>query len=87
MLRHSVPHFLPSSESIVIGNSTPRFASTPERRNENINVNKYFISSSGDRTHNQSILQSHFVALRHDWTRYNNNIEIFYDFALHNVAA
>ena len=31
------------------------FPSTPERRKENINVNKYFISSSGDRTHNQSI--------------------------------
>ena len=44
-------------------NSTPHFTSTPERRN----VNKYFISSSGDRTHNQSILQSHFVPLRHNW--------------------
>ena len=33
-----------------------RFASTPERRNENINLSKYFISSSGDRTHNQSVL-------------------------------
>ena len=40
-------------------------ASTPERINENIN--KYFISTSGDRTHNQSRLQSHFVPLRHDW--------------------
>ena len=29
--------------------STPRFASTPERRNENINLNKYLICSSGDR--------------------------------------
>ena len=47
-------------------NSTPRFASTPERTNENINVNKYFTSSSGYRTHNQSILQSHLVSLRHD---------------------
>ena len=28
------------------------FASTPERRNENINWNKYIISSSGDRTFN-----------------------------------
>ena len=46
----------------------PRFASTPERRNENINVNKYLISSSGGRTHNQSILQSHFVPLLHDWS-------------------
>ena len=35
--------------------------------NGNINLSKYFISSSGDRTHNQSVLQSHFVPLRHDW--------------------
>ena len=42
------------------------FASTPERRNGNLNLSKYFISSSGDRTHNQSVLQSHFVPLRHD---------------------
>ena len=48
-------------------NSTPRLISTPERRNENINLSKYLISSSGDRTHNQSVLQSHFVPLRHDW--------------------
>ena len=40
--------------------------STPERRNGNINLSKYFISSSGDRTHNQSVLQSHLVPLRHD---------------------
>ena len=32
-----------------------------------MNVSKYFISSSGDRTHNQSILQAHFVLLRHEW--------------------
>ena len=44
-------------------NSTPRFASTPERWNEN----KHFISPSGDRTHNQSRLQSHFVPLRPYW--------------------
>ena len=48
-------------------NLTPRFASTPERRNGTINLNKYFISLSGDRTHIMSILQSHFVPLRHDW--------------------
>ena len=29
-----------------------RFALTPEPRNENINLYKYFISSSRDRTHN-----------------------------------
>ena len=34
-----------------------------------INLSKYFISSSGDRTHNQSIL--HFVLLRHDWPHYS----------------
>ena len=28
--------------------------STPEWRNENMNVNKYFISSNGSGTHNQS---------------------------------
>ena len=48
-------------------NSTPSFASTPERRNGNINLSKYFISSSGDRIQNQSVLQSHFMPLRHDW--------------------
>ena len=48
-------------------NATPRFASTPERINGNITLSKYFISSSGDRTHHQSVLKSHFVPLRHDW--------------------
>ena len=42
----------------------PRFASTPERRDENINVNKYFISSSGDRTHNHDFTVTRFT---HDW--------------------
>ena len=51
-------------------NSTPCFASRPQRSHENINVNEYFTSSNGDRTHNQSILQSHFVPLRHDWPQY-----------------
>ena len=55
------------------GTQRRAFASTPERRNENININKYFFSSSGDRTHNQSILQSHFVPRRHDYT-YNKFI-------------
>ena len=56
----------------VLSGGTPRraFASTPERRNQNINLNKYFISSSRDRTYNQSILQSHFVPLRHDWPHF-----------------
>ena len=47
-------------------NQRRAFASTPERKNGNINLSKYFISSSADRTHNQSVLQSHFMSLRHD---------------------
>ena len=47
-----------------------RLSSTLERRNGNINLSKYFISSSEDRTHNQSVLQSQLVPLRHDWPRY-----------------
>ena len=39
-------------------------------RNGNINLSKYFISFSEDRTHNQSVLQSHFVPLRHDWPQF-----------------
>ena len=59
VLRHSVPHFLPNSGGIA--------KIAPERRNGNIHLSKYFISSSGLRTHNQSVLQSHFVPLRQDW--------------------
>ena len=40
-------------------NSTPRFASTPERRNENI---KYFISWNENRTRNLLSLQSQSCA-------------------------
>ena len=47
-------------------NSTPRFALTLERRNGNMNLSKYS-SLNGDVTHNQSVLQPHFVSLRHDW--------------------
>ena len=42
-------------------NLTPRSTQALERRNRNINLDTYFISSSGDRTHNQWNLQSHFV--------------------------
>ena len=56
----------------------PRYPSTQQARNKNINVNKYFISSSEDRTHNQSILKSHLMPLRHDWPQFNlfTNINI-----------
>ena len=37
VLRHSTPHFLPNSGGFEWQNSMPRFASTPERRNGNIN--------------------------------------------------
>ena len=41
-------------------------------------MNRYVISSSGDRTHNQSRLQSHFVVLRHDWPRnIRNGLQLF----------
>ena len=43
----------------------PRFAWTPERINENTHLNKYFISSNGDRTHNQALLQSQTCAQGH----------------------
>ena len=53
----------------VLSGRKPRLTSTPERKRSdgNINSSKYLISSSGDRTHNQSVLQSHFVPLRRDW--------------------
>ena len=52
----------------VLSGGTPlRFASIPERRIGNINLNKHLISSSGYRTYSQSRLQSHFVPLHHDW--------------------
>ena len=60
---------------VLSGRTQRRASSTPERRNGDINLNKYFISSSGDRTHNQSVLQSHFVPLRHAWPQKNNNNE------------
>ena len=42
--------FSPNLEALRVEwrNPTPDFASTPQRRNGNINLNKYFISSSGD---------------------------------------
>ena len=46
------------------GTQRRAFPSTPERRNENINVNKYFISSSGDRTH-IVLYNLHFIKLHH----------------------
>ena len=69
VLNHSISHFPPKCGSILLTGGTQRraFASTLERRNRNLNLNKNFMSSSGDRTHNQSIFLSHFVPLRHDW--------------------
>ena len=64
VLRHFVTHFLPNCVLTELN------AAPSERRNENINLRKYFISSSGDRINKQSILQSHFVPLRHDWPQF-----------------
>ena len=60
VLRHPVHHFPPNSRGIACWVADLNAA-------RNINLNKYFFSSSKDRTHNQSILQSHFVPLRYDW--------------------
>ena len=49
---------------------TVALCSIPDRRKENINLDEYSLSSSGDRTHNQSRLQSHFVPLRDDWPQF-----------------
>ena len=67
--RHSVAHFLPNSGGIAcwVAELNAALNLDTKRRNGNINLSKYFISSSGGRTHNQSVLQSHFVPLRHDW--------------------
>ena len=47
-----------------------------EKKNGNINLSKYFISSCGDLTHNQSVLRSHFVPLRHDWPLVDIPLEV-----------
>ena len=47
------------------GTQRHAFPSTPERRNENINVNKYLLEWASNP---QPVdLQAHFVPLRHDW--------------------
>ena len=48
---------------VLSGRTQRRALPRPERRNGNINL------FSRDRTHNQSVLQSHFVPLRHDGSR------------------
>ena len=67
VLRHSVPHFLPNSGGIACWVAELNATRHQNEEMKNINLNKYFISSSGDRTHNQSVLQSHLVPLRYDW--------------------
>ena len=59
VLRHYVPHFQPNSGGI---------ACRVVERNASLCLDKYFISSSGNQTHNQTLLQS-FV-----WTWLNNFI-------------
>ena len=57
------PTFRRILDCVLSGGARRRAVSTPERRNWNINLNKYFISSSRNRTRNQSCLQSHTCAL------------------------
>ena len=59
----------------VLSGGTQRSA-LPRNQSENINVNKYFTSASGDRTHNQSILQSHFVSMVKNYIYYEIWIHI-----------
>ena len=53
VLRHSVPHFPPNYGGVLSGGTQRRvLPQQPERRNENITLNEYFVYSSVDRTHN-----------------------------------
>ena len=68
LLRYYVPHFPPILGNIaskVLSDATQRrvFTSTPKRKNENINLDIFFIPWSGHRTHDQSRLQSHTCAI------------------------
>ena len=54
----------------MLSGRTQRRVCPRHQSEENINLSKYFISSNGDRTHNQSVLQSHFVPLRNDWPQH-----------------
>ena len=55
VLRPSVPHFLPNSGGIACWVAELNAALYLDTRAKK--CNKYFISLSGDRTHNQSVLQ------------------------------
>ena len=67
-----VPHFLPNSGGMFAclrvewQSSMPRLTSTPERRNENINLSKYFNLLECGSNPQPQFLQSHYVPLRHD---------------------
>ena len=79
VLRHSVPRFLPNLGGFAcqVTELHAALCLEPERRNEHINFNKYFISSSEasptkpfEET-TTSHGQSHtLVSLRHDWPHY-----------------
>ena len=89
VLRHSVPHFLPNSGDIVwwVAKLNVALNLDTRARNGNINVSKYFISSSGDRTHNQLVLQSHFTSsLFFNYFFYNRLKIVSYAFYPRNKA-
>ena len=68
VLRHYVSHYPPSSGSIACWVAELNAALCLDNRAKKWKyTSKYFISSSGDRTHDQSILQTHIMPLRHDW--------------------
>ena len=60
----------------VFSGGTQRFASILEQRNENINLNRYFISPSRNRSNNQSRLQietmNYFLLFTHSKTVIKN---------------
>ena len=61
----------PLSTEFELQNSTPRLASTPERKNENINLSKYFYLLEW-RSNPQLVdfTTVNFVPLHHDWPLY-----------------
>ena len=63
LLRDSVSHFLPNSGAWLLSGWTQRHALLWHQSEEIFFFN---ISLNGNRTHNLSHLQSHFVLLRHD---------------------
>ena len=69
VLRHTVTHYPPNSAGIAcwLAELNGALYLDTKAKKWKCKLSKYFISSRGDRTHNQSILQSYSVSLLHDW--------------------